>query len=395
MQPGKMRLTVRLTIVLVAVLEITLIYYFEIYLNKIRSIDSISIEVKQHSSFQLPRIIEARLKSNDLEKVAVKWESELIDTDKVGTINLEGRVEGYSEAVILEIKVYEYIEALERPRIVALISEGSPLEFKDLRLPEELSVVYGGDRKGREKVLWKSNYRNITQAGNYEIKGIFESDIPCELEAVCLLEVIDREELIKRIFVQNLYLEEGAVQETVSKVIALPNSILEALLQAEITISYVEGNITDIPEFESLKKHEDERLKVFGAFRYPHIVVDYEADKYVRFTELDNLATIVLHEIGHAYDFLLKGEEKLYLSSGDEFFSIWKSEAENLFRPSVTNMAEELNNYYISYSYEYFAECFAFYFQNERSRELLKENAPRTYDFIERLHGGGELRIKN
>lgn len=314
MQPVKMRLTVGLIIVLVAVLEITLIYYFEIYLNKIINIDSVSIEVKQHSSFRLPRTIEARLRSDALEKVAVKWDKEFIDTDRVGIVRVEGRVQGYSNLVVLEVKVYEYIEALEKPKIVALITEGNPLEVKSLKLPETISVVYGDDSKGREKVQWKSNEIYITKPGCYEVRGVFERDIYCASEVICILEVVERKELTNRIFVQNSYFSKEVVQESIAKVTALPNSVLEELLRAEVTISYVEGNITDIPGFESLKKHEDGKLKVFGAFRYPQIVVDYNADKYVRFTEIDNLTTILLHEIGHAYDFLLKGEEKCHFA---------------------------------------------------------------------------------
>lgn len=384
-QHGKRQLIGMLIIALVAVLEITLYYYFEIYLDKIISIDSISIEVKQHSDFQLPKTVEAKLKSNKYKKVAVRWDKDYINTDKIETCNFEGRVEGFNDIVKLKVDISKYIKSIERPNIVILLTDNSNLQQRDLNLPDTLSVVYSDDKKGKEKVQWQKDSLVINNTGDYEITGSFLKDMLCEPRIVCKLEVIDRGELIKRIVVQTSLIQEEEVSESIDKIKALPNSVLEVLLKDRVTIRYVERNITDMPEFESLRKHEADNLKVFGVFKYPQIVVDYQAKKYIKFTDLDSFYTITLHEVGHAYDYLVGGRNNFELSSSDEFLSIWQREARNLFKSEITNMTEDLNKYYIDYNYEFFAECFAFYYQNEESKSLLKKNAPETYEYITKV----------
>ncbi|WP_139906213.1 anthrax toxin lethal factor-related metalloendopeptidase [Clostridium thermarum] len=372
-------------IAIIAVLEIGVYYYFVYYLNKIVSIDSISIEVKQHSNFQLPKTVEARVKSSKYKRISVIWDKENIDTKLTGNVNLTGRVKGFNKTVNLKVRISEYIKAIERPRKVIIAAEDGNIYKDKLKLPEYLSVVYSTGKTARTKVQWDTSTVDRSTIGTYEIEGQFINDMQCEPKIVCILEVIDKEELLKRIIVQNRFLKKLEVKEALGKIKELPDYILETLLSGNIKIKYIDESITNMPEFQSLRDKEEKNLKVVGVFRYPQILIDYHtAINYLSSSDIDDLSTTTIHEIGHAIDFLLSGGEgkQLGISSESDFLSIWSSEAESLFRPEVTNLPQELNDYYRAYSYEYFAECFALYFQSETSRKILMDNAPNTYDFI-------------
>ncbi len=192
---------------------------------------------------------------------------------------------------------------------------------------------------------------------------------------------------VSRIIVDNELLEEYEVRKSIYKVQTLPSKVLERLLEGKVTIEYIHEDITDLPEFERLKEYESDNLKVFGAFKYPKIVVDSQALDYIQFAKIDTFSTIVLHEIGHSYDYLFdKNDEsnKFDLSNKKEFEDIWKEEGARLFNTRVTGMTKEQNQYYINYQYEFFAESFAFYFDSEESKRTLLEYAPRTYNFIDK-----------
>lgn len=71
-------------------------------------------------------------------------------------------------------------------------------------------------------------------------------------------------------------------------------------------------------------------------------------------------------------------------SSSEEFLNVFNEEAEKLFN---TQEFCNTNKYYNS-SYarnNYFSHCFAFYFTNYESKEFLKENAPKTYEYIDKI----------
>jgi Pro-Pro endopeptidase len=79
-----------------------------------------------------------------------------------------------------------------------------------------------------------------------------------------------------------------------------------------------------------------------------------------------------LHELAHSIDHYVFGE----ISSSKEFLHVWEKEHEQLFP----------GNSYFLYPEEYFAETFAMYYLNDGTKELLKTKAPKTFEFIARLH---------
>ncbi|WP_199426545.1 anthrax toxin lethal factor-related metalloendopeptidase [Thermaerobacillus caldiproteolyticus] len=79
-----------------------------------------------------------------------------------------------------------------------------------------------------------------------------------------------------------------------------------------------------------------------------------------------------LHELAHSVDYIVFDR----IHETPVFLMIWQEEASRLFP----------HNYYLlHYPEEYFAESFAYYYYNDKTRAYLKATAPKTYQFIDHL----------
>lgn len=86
----------------------------------------------------------------------------------------------------------------------------------------------------------------------------------------------------------------------------------------------------------------------------------------------------MLHEIGHTWDTI-----SFRFSNAQAFTSIFTSEHFHLFNTNVFKESpQNYLNYYNDYCEEYFAECFALYFLNSQSNNLLHQYAPLTWNYI-------------
>jgi Pro-Pro endopeptidase len=79
-----------------------------------------------------------------------------------------------------------------------------------------------------------------------------------------------------------------------------------------------------------------------------------------------------LHELAHSVDRYVWNDIYYEMS----FLPVWKQEAPLLFPGE---------DYFIQYKEEYFAETFAMYFLNLKTKKLLKEKAPATYNYFEEV----------
>jgi hypothetical protein len=77
-----------------------------------------------------------------------------------------------------------------------------------------------------------------------------------------------------------------------------------------------------------------------------------------------------LHELAHSVDKFVLGD----ISRSKEFQRVWEKEHEQLFP----------GNSYFLYPEEYFAETFAMFYLNSETKEILRNKAPLTYQFIEK-----------
>jgi S1-C subfamily serine protease len=72
---------------------------------KILTVNQIEAKVTLGSNYELPRKVEAILSNNTKDFVEVKWNAKSVDTANVGTIIVEGSIEGYSSKVYLVVNI--------------------------------------------------------------------------------------------------------------------------------------------------------------------------------------------------------------------------------------------------------------------------------------------------
>lgn len=89
---------------------------------------------------------------------------------------------------------------------------------------------------------------------------------------------------------------------------------------------------------------------------------------------IDNL----VHELGHVIDYKDPVNEELY-SATSEFQGIYNEEVESYKSVYVTS------EHNVSYTREYFADCIK---QYEKDKDELKENVPKTFEYINKVVGG-------
>lgn len=170
--------------------------------------------------------------------------------------------------------------------------------------------------------------------------------------------------------------DEQAAAEMKERIGKIPLPFLKILAQKGIVIKLINFPLTDLDEYAYLKGEvprgwEDTGYTwddVPGAGGDPTVAkIGYSEPLVENFHDSLNLE---LHEIAHAIDQFVFNE----VSYGDAFVEIHQAE-KPLFLPDE----------YFEYPEEYFAEVFAYYYLREETRVELKENAPRTYQFIEDL----------
>ncbi|MBE6043478.1 MAG: hypothetical protein E7216_04440 [Clostridium thermopalmarium] len=156
----------------------------------------------------------------------------------------------------------------------------------------------------------------------------------------------------------------------------IPYPILKELLQNDVKIILSNTNITDVDEYAHLKgvtprgwentgKTWDDVPGAGGKAVVARI-------GYSDPGEAHGAINLELHETAHAIDAYVFDN----ISSSKNYKNIWNQEVYNLFGNDP---------YFVNYPEEYFAETFAMYYLNEEQKQILKERAPLTYEFIKNL----------
>jgi len=168
--------------------------------------------------------------------------------------------------------------------------------------------------------------------------------------------------------------DDAEALHMIDRLHSIHDSMLQGLIEEDIAMFLVNFPITHLSEFSHLqgvvpRGWEDTGSTwddVPGAGGKPSIARIGYSESGMDHGSLN----LELHEIAHPIDTFVLND----ISSSSAFQTIQKQE-QPLFLP---------DNYF-AYPNEYFAEAFAYYFLNENTREILQQNAPKTYAFIEML----------
>ena len=344
------------------------------YLNQIYEVKDVSIRVKQFQEAKLPEMLPAKLRNHSYKNVKVKWETDKLDTQDAGKEIIRGKVDGFKKDIIAVVDVYEYINKVEP------ISKRVMVNTTKIDLPEKVYVTKSNGDIGTEKVKWDTSGIDTKKEGNMEIKGTIISKFESDVTATCDLKILSKQGVLGELITSNYDKNNNEISKSNELIKNLPNNILTKILEDKVKIEYISHYIEDT-------SNPNGTLKLVGIY-YPattEIKVDYAIPRNI-INKYNNCSISTLHEIGHAFDYN-KVTGKFDESADLDDASLNKKEGPNLFTSDFST-SKELIDYFINSPTEYFAECFAYYYANSDLREVLKNRAPLTYEYIKKVTDG-------
>lgn len=189
-----------------------------------------------------------------------------------------------------------------------------------------------------------------------------------------LLKEYHRSKEINNIFVHNVYSDKKAVVNAINLVKNLPVKVIDKLIEHNIKVDFItwEPDENAAGQFRGLDKL---------------ILVQYANSEDSNLFTKYQVELVTLHEIAHAFDYDYSINLTGYAYSGiKEFDDIYKEEARKLFNTdNFKNTNQSYLDYHANTRWEYFAHCFALYYVNSETNQVLYEKAPETYKFIKKV----------
>lgn len=181
--------------------------------------------------------------------------------------------------------------------------------------------------------------------------------------------------LNKLIEVPTANYDKAEVKQITARLGTIEEAVLRKLVDHSVKIKLVNGPVTDVKEYSSLKGVVPRGWEglgltwddIPGIGGFPVVIrIGYSDPSY---DNGHNAINLELHETAHAIDSYVFDD----ISQKDAFKKIWSKEA---------ILVNGVDGYTSNYPEEYFAEAFAMYHLNEESGEKLKKLGPLTYQFI-------------
>ncbi|WP_223701942.1 anthrax toxin lethal factor-related metalloendopeptidase [Sutcliffiella deserti] len=192
-----------------------------------------------------------------------------------------------------------------------------------------------------------------------------------------LSELPNRELMNSLVYLPASEFSEEEAAQMIHRVSKIPAPILNVLVNQNVHLYLFKGNLTDVQGFEHLQGDKPRGYSAKGS--------NWENVPGIGGSKLvlakighsnkgmgHGSANLELHELAHSIDRYVLGNVRL----NQTYLSIWKEEAHLLFPEK---------QYFLHFPEEYFAEVFAMYYLNEKSRFEIAKNAPKTFLFLKNL----------
>ncbi|MBR5156662.1 MAG: Ig-like domain-containing protein [Clostridia bacterium] len=146
---------------------ITVWYYVKD--RKIASIDTIYEKVYKDENYKLPATITATMDDGSNAQIPVTWNG-VADVSKVGTTIFEGRVEGWSEPVTLNLEVVANAVLRADDLYIGVAKDSEYV------MPSQIDVIQTNHKYGKANVTWEEAAQSIdtSKTGKYEFYGTAE-----------------------------------------------------------------------------------------------------------------------------------------------------------------------------------------------------------------------------
>jgi hypothetical protein len=133
----------------------------------ILSVENIKAVVNQGSEFKLPGTVKVIMSNKKKSEVQVKWDNQVIDTNKSGEYTIKGLINGYNKPVLITLSVEKYIVSIEN--LDKEINQGD-----SFNLPSTVEVKLSDNTSKKALVTWKQSNTDINKAGTYDYAGIID-----------------------------------------------------------------------------------------------------------------------------------------------------------------------------------------------------------------------------
>lgn len=134
---------------------------------RIKSIESMSITIFENEKYEMPKTVAAKLSNNVIVEVPVKWNLSYINTNRSGTYNYEGTVNGYEGIAYLSLTIKPIVSSVEN--LTAEIVKDSSYIF-----PSSVIGRMSDNSLKRFTVNWSTSSVTITKVGSYTFQGSIE-----------------------------------------------------------------------------------------------------------------------------------------------------------------------------------------------------------------------------
>lgn len=363
----------KILIILIICMLITLIlsasgFFYYKYQHQIVNIKDVKLVVKQGDTIKLPKNIPVMLRNNSIVKAEVNWNNKRLDSDNIKDFNIKGNVEGYNKQASINISIKPYISNVAE--ISKVIIQGDNYNSE---LPESVAVTSSTSWLNNAAVKWNEKI-DVNKLGKQIISGALIENknvyfINKNVNPKYNAEIISRDEAINRLTSKNEFLNRPETITAIDSVKSLPVNILRKLMEDNVKVTFV-GSIRSVGN-----------AHVSGFYSSSDFTINVECSASKEY--VSNEKAVLLHEIGHSFDFN-KVKGGFNLSNAYAFQNAMNAEGNKLFNKSFT-----YDYIFISHTLscpeEYFAECFALYFYDDKTKTALQQKAPATYEYINKL----------
>lgn len=257
-----------------------------------------------------------------------------------------------------------------------VVDKGTGIEVKSIRISTEKGrqiVIVEADLVSKESIdsgiadiSSNINEKIVDKMGNEKFSDIFKLDLTGRGASLIAEQATDTVNKFLELVPKKL-LDEGLefMQEKEGKIIFVDRLLgyVDEAIPAGLTISETQETVNRINKSAG-RYNLNKRMLVINGHASGAAGKEMDSDR-------------LLHEFGHVID-NMKGVSASYegelISGTSEFQEIYNEEKNNL------------NEYAASNKEEFFAEAFRFFYSdNEANKSLLREQAPKAYEFMKSL----------
>lgn len=141
------------------------LYMVENAQAEIQTIDNLSYNLQRNAQFIFPKTVVAHLSDDSTVILPVTWSPSKIDTAENGIRGSRGKVEGYSDEIIMTLVISETADGLI-PNLTRVVNRG-----ESLTLPDTLSIRSLEGKDISVPVIWSPDTIDTTVSGTVNVEG--------------------------------------------------------------------------------------------------------------------------------------------------------------------------------------------------------------------------------